>query len=250
MNRARFRFYEELNDFLPHSRKKTPFTHSFEGNPSVKDVIESLGVPHSEVDLILVDGESVNFSYRLKDGDHISVYPVFETLDIFEAQHLRHRPLRNTRFILDVHLGRLARYLRMAGFDTYYDSGYDDETIISIASKEKRIILTRDKILLKNNRVERGYWIRSTEPRRQAQEVIGRFDLAGNMKPFTRCMECNSELLQVGKEDIEERLLPKTRKYFDVFMLCPGCSRIFWEGSHYERMKQFIEALRSVSTKF
>ena len=120
MNRAHFRFYEELNEFLPHHKRKTEFVYHFHGAPSVKDAVEAIGVPHVEVDIILVNGISVSFSRKLSDGDRISVYPVFESFDVSAVTHLRARPLREPRFILDVHLGRLAKYLRLCGFDTLF----------------------------------------------------------------------------------------------------------------------------------
>jgi uncharacterized protein with PIN domain len=243
MNHAWFRFYEELNDFLPASRKKKLFMHEFRDNPAVKDIIESFGVPHAEIDLILVNEISVNFSYRIKDGDHISVYPVFESLDISGLQHLRGKPLRETKFILDVHLGRLSKYLRMLGFNTVYDRVYDDNTIIERSVAEKRIILTRDKMLLRNRKVTHGYWIRSTDPILQIKEVVDRFSLRNSFNLFSRCLECNQILNDVLKESVSEKLLPKTRKYYDVFRKCPGCGRIYWEGSHFERMKRFADSL-------
>lgn len=249
MNQASLRFYEELNDFLPAARKKQFFTHSFKENPSVKDMIESLGVPHVEVDMILVNGESVGFGYKVSDGDHISVYPVFESLDITGIQHLRKEPLREIKFIPDVHLGKLVKFLRMAGFDTVYDSSYDDNEIIDISLSEKRIILTRDKILLRNRKITHGYWVRSTNPRIQMNEILSRFDLRERMHPFTRCIECNSLIMDVPKETISERLPAKTKKYYDIFKICPGCGRIYWEGSHYEKMKAFTDSLRSDQDK-
>lgn len=243
MNHAWFRFYEELNDFLPPSKRKQLFMHEFKDNPSVKDIIESLGVPHTEIDLILVNEISVNFGFRISDGDHVSVYPVFETLDISGLQHLREKPLRETKFILDVHLGRLSKYLRMLGIDTEYDTEYDDITIIHRAAAEKRIILTRDKILLRNRKVTHGYWIRSTDPRSQIQEIIHRFDLKSNIKLFSRCLECNNLLDNISKESIIERLPLRTREFYNVFRICKGCGRIYWEGSHYDRMKKFTESL-------
>lgn len=245
MNLAWFRFYEELNDFLPSSRKKRSFPYSFHGNPSVKDAIESIGVPHVEVDLVLVNGFSVNFSQKLNNEDNVSVYPVFESFDISEVTHLRQKPLRETKFILDVHLGRMARYLRLLGFDTIYETGYNDDEIITISLMEKRIILTRDRGLLKNNKVTHGYWIRSQHAYEQLKEVINRFDLRSAAKPFTRCMECNSLLKDVKKEDISSHLPERTRRYYDVFKSCSGCGRIYWEGSHYEKMKMQIEEILS-----
>lgn len=243
MNHAWFRFYEELNDFLPSARKKLLFIHEFRDNPTVKDVVEALGVPHSEIDLILVNETSVNFSYRIKDGDHVSVYPLFESLDISGLQHLRDKPLRETKFILDVHLGRLSKYLRMLGLDTVFDNDYDDNTIIQRALHEKRIILTRDRILLKNRKVTHGYWVRSTDPVLQIKEIINRFDLKNSFNLFSRCLECNQILDNVSKESISEKIPPRTREYYDIFRICGGCGRIYWEGSHYEKMKKFAESL-------
>ncbi len=244
MNLAWFRFYEELNDFLPVYRKKQLFSHEFDGNPSVKDVIESLGVPHVEIDMILVNGKSVDFSYRLKDADHVSVYPVFESLDISEVQHLRKESLRDIKFILDVHLGRLAKYLRLLGFDTVYDRNLVDSEIINISLSQRRIILTRDKGLLKNRKITHGYWIRSINPRIQTGEVVCKFDLKSRFKPFTHCLECNGLVVDVSKEDISGRLLTKTRKYYNMFKICPDCRKIYWEGSHFEKMKAFVESFQ------
>lgn len=244
MQQAWFRFYEELNDFLPAFRKKQSFSHAFEGNPSVKDIIESFGVPHTEIDMILVNGVSVNFSYRVKDEDRVSVYPVFESLDVTNIQHLREKPLREVRFILDVHLGKLAKYMRLLGFDSLYETTFPDEEIIRRSAEEKRIILTRDKILLRNNKVTHGYWVRSDDPELQVREVVERLDLRGKIATFTRCLECNSLIEPVGRESIEDRLPLKTKQYYNEFFICPGCSRIYWKGSHYERMKTFAESLK------
>lgn len=240
---AWFRFYEELNDFLPSVRKKQAFSYNFKGNPSVKDLVEALGVPHAEIDMILVNGRSVDFGYQPSDNDNISVYPVFEMLDITEVTHLRKNPLRIVRFIADVHLGRLVKYLRLLGFDTYFDRDIDDNKIIDISVTEKRIILTRDRQLLKSNRVTHGYWIRSTDPREQIREVIDKFDLRNNFKPFTRCMGCNGLLSEVNKEEISGDIPARTRQYYQTFKKCRVCGKIYWEGSHYENMKKEIENL-------
>jgi uncharacterized protein len=241
MNLARFRFYEELNEFLPLYKRKKLFEYSFKGNPSVKDAIEALGVPHVEVDFILINSISVNFSKKLLDGDMVSVYPVFETLDLTPVLHLREKPLRDTKFILDVHLGKLAKYLRLCGFDTLYRTDFDDREIIDLSLKEKRIILTHDIGLLKNNLVTHGYWIRSQFHYEQLSEVLLRFDLVNQIIPFTRCMECNGLLTEVAKADILDRLLPHTREIFEKFLKCSGCNRIYWEGSHYEKMRKYID---------
>ena len=243
MPKARFRFYAELNDLLPRRMRQVPFDHTFGDRSSVKHIIESLGVPHTEVDLILVNGFSVDFSYLLKDGDRISVYPVFETFDITPIVRLRPHPLREPCFILDTHLGKLAVYLRMLGFDTRYGNRYEDGELALIASEEKRIILTRDRGLLKRKMVTHGYIVRETDPRKQIIEVIKRFDLTTSILPFKRCIRCNGVLETVQKEKIIDRLQPDTTRYFDEFRICSKCCQIYWKGSHYERMKKFIEAI-------
>ena len=240
---AEFRFYEELNDFLPPDKRKRSFAHNFAGTPSVKDSIESIGVPHSEIDLILVNGESVDFKFRLEGGERVAVYPVFERFDISPLLRLRPRPLRNPRFILDVHLGKLARYLRLLGFDTLYRNDYEDATIIAISVAQQRIILTRDVGLLKHGSVTRGYWVRGTRPKRQLQEIIQVFYLNRCLAPFSRCIACNGELDSVAKETVLYRLPPRTREHFDEFYECRGCARIYWAGSHYDRMREWINDL-------
>jgi uncharacterized protein len=245
INEVWFRFYEELNDFLPPVKRGKPFLHHVTGNPAVKDAIESLGVPHVDVDMILVNGNPVDFSYKLKDSDRISVYPVFESFDISGVSPLRAKPLRETRFVLDVHLGRLAKYLRLCGLDTVYRNHFTDREIIDVSLSEGRIILTRDRGILKNRKVTHGYWIRSQNPGEQLIEVLTRFDLRKSLQPFSRCMECNGVLSDVTKEEIIRHLQPCTRKYYTQFRKCQSCERVYWEGSHYEKMKKFVDNLLS-----
>ncbi len=182
--KAFFRFYEELNDFLPREKKKSFFPYSFKGNTSVKNAVESIGVPHTEIDLILVNSKSVEFSYRLKDRDKVSVYPVFETLDISNVTHLRKKSLREPKYTLNGYLGKLASYLCMLGFDARYKDSYNDSEIIRIAKVERRIILTRNPEILRNKDVSRGYWIRSKSPEEQLNEVIDYFDLYSKIDPL------------------------------------------------------------------
>jgi uncharacterized protein len=243
MSLAYFRFYAELNDFLPSGKRKKAFSYTFNGNPSVKDAIEAIGVPHVEVDLILVNSLSVGFSYKLNEEDSVSVYPVFESFDIASVIHLREKPLRDLKFISDVHLGKLAKYLRLIGFDTYYRREFNKKEIINLAKSENRIILTRDKELLKNKKVTRGYWIRSIYPHEQLKDIIIRFDLRKSIALFSRCMECNGLLNDVAKKDILNRLLPGTRQYYRKFKKCNNCGRIYWNGSHYLSMKRDIKVL-------
>jgi uncharacterized protein len=243
MKQADIRFYSELNGFLAPWRRSRTTSCAFDVSGSVKDMIESLGVPHTEVDLILANGESVDFSYRVQNGDRISVYPRFEAMDISSLVRLRPQPLRELRFVADGHLGRLAAYLRMMGFDTVYRTDCADEELAKISANDKRVLLTRDRGLLKRNIVTRGYWVRTTNPRDQLAEVLQRFDLSASIAPFERCVHCNERLVPARKELISDRLQPETKQYYEEFCTCPGCRRIYWKGSHYRRMQRFIESV-------
>ena len=245
MYTARFRFYEELNDFLPPAKRKKEFSYRFDGTPSIKDAIEAMGVPHTEVDLILVEGRSVGFDYHLQDQDRVSVYPVFESLDISPIVRLRNAPLRRTAFILDIQLGKLTKHLRMLGFDALYRNDYEDAEIIRIALEEKRIILTRDIGILKNKAVTHGYWVRSRSSEEQLKEVVRRFDLRNQIKPFSRCLVCNGVVARINKRNVVDRLPPKTKANFDEFYHCPVCDKVYWKGSHYERMEEKIQKIIS-----
>jgi uncharacterized protein len=240
---ATFRFYEELNDFLPNEKRKVPFQYCFNKSPSLKDAVEAIGVPHVEIELLLVNGNSVNFDYLLKDKDYISVYPVFESIDISEVSLINKAPLRQIKFILDVHLGKLAKYLRLFGFDSFYSNDFDDFQIIELALEQKRIILTRDKGLLKVKSVTHGYWIRNEDPKLQINEVIRRFDLMKIINPFSRCIECNGNIFKVDKKEIEHELKAMTILNFNEFYQCGTCKKIYWEGSHFGRMQKFINNL-------
>jgi len=244
LKQATFRFYEELNDFLPSDKKKVEFVRSFNGNPSIKDIIEAMGVPHVEVDLILVNGISVDFKYILQDNDRVSVYPVFETLGINKVTHLRPKALRNPTFILDVHLGKLAKYLRMLGFDTLYRNDNDDPEIIRISLDEHRIILTRDIGLLKVKTVTHAYFVRDQHPKEQLAEVLKHFDMVQDIHPFNRCVKCNGQLESVDKDKIIHQLEPLTIKYFNEFYKCADCNSIFWKGSHYDHMQEFVKSIQ------
>jgi uncharacterized protein with PIN domain len=200
-------------------------------------------VPHSEIDLILVNNESVGFDYQLEHGDRVAVYPVFESLDISPVQHLRARPLRVTRFMVDVNLGKLARYLRMLGFDTAYDNRLGDAEIVEMAVREKRIILTRDRRLLFRKAVTHGFWVRSDDPETQLGEVMRRLDLVGQVKPLQRCLQCNGIIESVDREQVWSSLEPLTRRYYSEFYRCASCHKIYWEGSHVENMSDAIRQM-------
>jgi len=236
MSSVALRFYAELNDFLLDSRKYRRFEIELNRRTSVKDLIESLGVPHTEVEIILANGQSVDFSYIVRKRDDLSVYPMFESVDVTPLLKLRETPLRETRFVLDCHLGRLARYLRQFGFDTLYRNDYSDDELAEISASEHRILLTRDRSLLKRSIISHGYFIREFDPRKQLDEVVHRFDLRSQIIPFGRCTRCNGLVERVDKRTIEHRLEPKTRLYYNDFWQCSSCEQIYWEGSHVKHM--------------
>ena len=241
MNTAVFRFYAELNDFLEPEKRYRDFAVSFPTGQTVKHLIESCGIPHTEVDLILVNGIPVEFAYQLKNKDRVSIYPVFEMIDISEINILRPSPLRETRFVLDCHLGSLAVYLRLLGFDVLYRNDFPDEELARISEKEKYICLTRDRGLLKRKQIMHGYLVRALDPREQLVEVVRRFQLISKIKPFTRCTRCNGFLHPVPKEAVADQLLPGTRLHFQEFSRCDTCGQIYWKGTHYERLQRIID---------
>lgn len=244
MKNIAIRFYEELNDFLPKEKKKVRFTYNFSGRESIKDLIEAIGIPHTEVDMILVNGKSVDFNYIVQDKDDISVYPVFESFDIKNVEHLRPKPLRNPKFILDVHLGKLARYMRMLGFDTFYSNELDDESIVNLSLKEKRTILTRDVGLLKRKNITHGYYMRNTNMEKQIDEVVKRFQLEKMIKEFTRCIACNGTLAPIPKEKVIDKLPLKVKKYYTEFFICTDCTKIYWHGTHVEGMTKVVNKFK------
>lgn len=245
MKRVRFRFYAELNDFLPRPDRYSTLDRDFHVAPSVKDAIESFGVPHSEVDLIIANGESVDLSYRVRDGDLVSVYPMFESVDIGPVARVRPEPLRVTRFVVDENLGGLARYLRLLGFDVVYEPGTSDAELARISSSHERVLLTRDVGLLKRSEITHGYFVRATDPSAQAVEVVRRFDLVEGLRPLERCTTCNERLRPEAKEDVEDRVPRGTLAHGSDFRSCPACGRLFWRGAHYPRIATLIERVRS-----
>ena len=240
MATASFRFYEELNDFLAPERRRREFSAPCARAATAKHMIEALGVPHTEVEMILVNGESAGFERLLQDGDRVAVYPRFEALDITPLLRVRERPLRVTRFVADAHLGGLAHMLRMAGFDTLYRNDYRDREIADIAEREARIILTRDRELLKYRGVTHGCYVHALKPAQQFRELVERLDLARSFKPFTLCLECNAPLHPVDKQRVWERLPPSVQANHQRFTACDSCGRVFWEGSHWRRMQALL----------
>jgi uncharacterized protein len=240
---AYFRFYAELNDHLPPNQRYETQEKSFFISSTVKDMIESFGVPHTEIELIIINGESADFSQMVRDEDRIAVYPMFEAVDITPELRVRPQALREPKFVLDVHLGKLAAYLRMLGFDALYRSCSTDAELVRVSSVERRILLTRDRGILKHNAVSHGYWLRETDSRRQAAELVQRFDLGGCIRPFTRCMACNGVTRPVSREEVRHLLLARTSELHDEFRRCQQCGRVYWKGTHYERMRRWIEEL-------
>ncbi|MCK4742158.1 MAG: Mut7-C ubiquitin/RNAse domain-containing protein [Anaerolineales bacterium] len=240
MRQAQFRFYSELNDFLPAGSRSVTVSYLFMGTPAIKDSLEALGVPHTEVDLVLVNGESVDFRYLLQDGDRASVFPEFRSIDITPILKVRPEPLQEMQFVLDIHLGRLTSYLRMMGFDSLYRNDYADNELACVAHIEGRILLTRDRGLLKRSEVTHGYYLRASQPYEQLIEVMRRFNLTRLAAPFKRCIRCNGMLEDVSKEMVKDHLPPKVKERHVQFRHCRSCGQVYWQGSHYERMCRLI----------
>ena len=240
---ATFRFYEELNDFLARPLRRRAFSYACAPGATAKHMIEVLGVPHTEVELILVNGESVGFNHPLADGDRIAVYPKFEALDIQPLLRVRERPLRVVRFIADAHLGGLAPLLRLAGFDTLYDNHYPDADIEALAAEQQRIVLTRDRELLKRRSITHGCYIRTLRPREQLREVFERLDLAGSAQPFRLCLMCNVPLRRIPKEEVGTRAPDGVLERHAQFVTCDVCRRVFWEGTHWQRMRALMDSV-------
>jgi uncharacterized protein len=239
------RAYAELNDFLPPDLRGTTVRRPLQPHQTVKDVVEAAGIPHTEIDLILADGEPVGFTHRPAAGGRLAVYPVFETLDIGSIARLRPRPLRDPRFVVDVHLGRLARLLRLMGFDARWDRSFDDETLASTSREEHRILLTKDRGLLKRRSVTHGLFVRSDQPTEQIVEVLRRLDLADRSAPFSRCLRCGAALADVPKAEVLDRLQPLTRRHVDEFRRCVACGQIYWRGSHHDRLVELVRRIRT-----
>jgi hypothetical protein len=243
MATATFRFYEELNTFLSPEHRKRAFDAVCARAATTKHMIEALGVPHTEVELVLVNGESTGFDRLLEDGDRVAVYPKFEAINITPLLRVRDYPLRTIHFVADAHLGGLAHLLRMAGFDTLYDNNFHDSEIAAIAEKENRIVLTRDIELLKRRTITHGCYVHALKSTEQFREIFDRLDLVRKAHPFTLCMHCNAPLRAIDKALVEDRLPPRVREHHQRFSTCDICHRIFWEGSHWRSMLAVLESV-------
>ena len=241
MAQIRIRFCQALNDFIAPALRNIEIIHGLDRKASVKDMIESFNVPHTEIELILVNGIAVDFNYIVQDDDYIQVYPVLENPGVAPLLQLRPESVQPPVFVVDANLGRLARYLRLLGFDCLYRNDCDDDAIAKIASEQQRTVLTRDRTLLQRRIITHGYFVRADMPKIQTKEVLKRFDLYRLIKPLTRCTRCNGKLVETDKQKIEHRLEPLTKKHYDRFLICSECSQIYWQGSHCARLKRLIE---------
>lgn len=242
MVHATFRFYDGLNDFLARPRRGVEFGTPCARDATTKHMIEARGVPHTEVELILVNGESSGLERILEEGDRVAVYPPFAQLDVAPLARLPRQPPGRLRFVADAHLGGLARLLRMAGFDTIYRNTIADGEIEALAMDAGRIVLTRDRELLKRRGVEFGCYVRALHAQEQLHEVLDRYRLAERARPFTLCLHCNAPLRSVTKGEVEGRLPPAVRASQEEFTVCDCCGRVFWKGSHWKRMAAMLDA--------
>lgn len=240
---ARFRFFGNLNDFLPKRLRGQEITYTFRQHlPALKDAIEALGVPHPEADVLLQNVSPASLSDQLLPNAQVQIYPAGFRGDWPAGYSFLARHPAPARFVLDVHLGTLTRRLRLLGLDTLYRTDLHDDEIATIAQEQQRVVLTRDIGLLKQRKVTWGYWLRSQDTEAQLQEVVGRFNLQGHFAPLALCLNCNKPLRQVPKQQVLHRLPPKTRAYFEGFYTCPGCEKVYWKGSHYLRMQHYLKS--------
>lgn len=237
MLEVKIKFHGELNIFLNRSGRNKTSIVGLNEHSSVKDVIESRGVPHPEVLLIMVNGKAAGFDYNVRDNDAIEIFPFTGDPDI---EGLVENPLPEPKFVLDVHLGTLARKLRLLGFDTFYRNDLDDPEIAEIAGREERIVLTRDIGLLMRGCIKYGRWIRSQHTDKQIEEVIRRFRLTDRIKPFSICINCSGELAPASKESVKDDVEADTYTYYDEFLRCRSCGQVYWKGSHFKKLLKTV----------
>jgi uncharacterized protein len=240
MNAAWFEFLPDLNHFLSQDRRDGVFLYTFSERQTVKHLVEAAGVPHTEVGRVLVNSQPVDWSYQVQSGDRLQILPAAAATDDISGEH---------RFVADNHLGRLAAYLRMLGFDVLYQNNFEDSELAEIAWQQERILLTRDRRLLMRSVVRWGYCLRSLDSHQQLDEVVRRFDLAEKIAPFRRCLRCNGALHPVSKEAVLDQLETLTRQYYHEFHHCPSCGQVYWKGSHFEQMQKIIAGLSGSSSQ-
>jgi uncharacterized protein with PIN domain/sulfur carrier protein ThiS len=237
------RCYAELNDYLSPGERQCDREIPLPGPTTLGALLDRVGIPAAAIEVALVDGESRGLDHLLRGGERVSLYPVFEALDPTPMLRLRQAPLRRVRFVADAHLGRLARYLRLLGFDTVYENDLGDPELAAIAEREGRILLSRDRALLAGAALSHGLWVPSTRPREQVAQVVERLDLYRLLRPFTRCTICNGLLAAVDKAEIAAEVPERVHRVFDAFWRCQGCGRLYWQGSHYQRLRGLVEQI-------
>lgn len=218
-------FDSSLVPLLPLALRGHPVARAWAEGATLKHAIEALGVPHTEVGQVLVDGEPAVLDVMLPPSGHMAVRGVQPAL-----------PAAPLHFLCDAHLGATARLLRMAGFDTAYDNNYADAAIEALAQTEDWIVLSRDRELLKRRGIRRGAFIRAQEPRAQMREIVMRFMLAEVARPFSRCLECNAPLRILSVDEAAGSVPPRVRERQHLFSTCDVCRRVYWPGSHWARM--------------
>lgn len=243
---VRLNLHGDLDFFVRSGARGRRIERSLSEKTSVKDVIEACGVPHPEIDLILVNGQPVDFHYGITNAADIEIYPVGPQSTQFKEKRLQ--LATNAAFVADGHLGQLARNLRLLGFDVAYDPRAEDRQLLDTMEREKRALLTRDRRLLMHGMVKTGYCPRSQDPDEQTVEVIRRFDLLGSIAPFTRCLRCNALLRKVSKTEVIERLELLTKTYYEQFRRCTGCGKIYWAGSHFSKLQKRLQKIRASCT--
>ena len=237
MKSAEFAFSAGLIDLLPRHRRRSPITIRFSGPQTTKHLIESLGIPHTELGDVIVDGAVSSLHHIVQSGE------VIEVLEVCSPPWGAEEP----RFVLDGHLGRLNAGLRMLGLDCAYQGNCPDDELVERALVEDRILLSRDRRLLMRKSVVNAHLVRSLDPQLQLESVIRRFGLGRWFRPFRRCIRCNQQLARADKQSLTDRLLPLTRLYFDDFRICPSCGQLYWKGSHFKRLESLVAHLRSLS---
>jgi hypothetical protein len=247
MSQTSLRFYAELNEYLPQELRWITFDRTVSDGSTLWQVLESIQVPSNAIDLVLVNGESESLDYRLREGDRVSVYPVFDSIDVTPITKVENRPLRRLQFVLDAHLGKLAHHLRMLGFDAMYRNDYRRDDLVRIATAENRILLSKSRSLFDTVVIEAGYCVKSSNPREQLTEVLQRFDLWRSVHPFQRCLHCNTVLHTTAKESVADRLPEKVRRFYNDFTVCPLCGKTYWRGTHFEKMMEFTRRIYAES---
>jgi uncharacterized protein with PIN domain len=229
-----YRFHGELNDLLPALLRHRAFQRTAAQHATVRHAIEALGVPHTEFGTVLINGHVAEPGRQICDSDLIEAYPAA----FIAAAGGSPEP----RFLADAHLGGLAKRLRLLGFDTLLASNAPDRALAELADTERRILLSRDRELLKHRRVAQGRYVRALGTDEQMREVVSHFGLRGRLRPFSRCLECNSALREATRSEVAEGLPRSVAASQQRFTVCTGCNRVYWPGSHWERLRAVVDS--------